>query len=89
MINTEKTVNDKAVSYEILEDGYEIYLDGQIWIRQRGLYSKPMDKEKSFEENCLMQIEELTAGPEPIDITQSEEYMAGYDQAVLDMMEVE
>lgn len=66
MTTTEKTVNGQALSYEIFEDGYDIYLDGQPWISQRGQYSKPMDQSKSFEENCLLQIEELTiVPPEP------------------------
>ena len=52
------------LSYEILSDGYEIYLDNVLWITQRGEYAKPMDKDKSFEENCLLQIEELTVVPE-------------------------
>lgn len=65
MINTEKTVNGQALSYEIGTDGYDIYLEGKIWITQHGKYGKPVDKTKSYEANCLAQIEELTAVPEP------------------------
>lgn len=86
MINTDKTIDGKAISYEIFDDGYEIYLDKVLWITQRGEYSKPIDREKSFEENCLLQIEEITTIPKP---TESEEWQRGYDQAVLDMMEVQ
>ena len=86
MTNTEKTINGQAISYEIFSDGYEIYLDGTIWIKQRGEYSKPIDKDKTYEENCLAQIEEITTVIEP---TPSEEYMAGYEQALLDLAEVE
>lgn len=60
MINTDKTINGQAIAYEIFEDGYEIYLDGTLWIKQRGQYGKPVDSAKSYEENCLAQIEELT-----------------------------
>ena len=60
MTNTDKTFAKQAISYEIFEDGYEIYLDGVLWIKQRGQYGKPIDKELSYEENCLAQIEELT-----------------------------
>ena len=60
MTNTDKTINGQAISYEIFSDGYEIYLDGTLWIKQRGEYSKPIDKVLSFEENCLAQIEEIT-----------------------------
>ena len=65
MINTDKTINEQAISYEIFEDGYEIYLDGTLWIKQRGEYSKPIDEAKSYEENCLAQIEEITTVTEP------------------------
>ena len=86
MTNTDKTINGQAIAYKILEDGYEIYLDGTLWIKQRGEYSKPIDKDKSFEENCIAQIEEITTVVEP---TLSDEYMAGYEQALLDLAEVE
>ena len=65
MTNTDKTINGQTILYEIFEDGYEIYLDGTLWIKQRGEYSKPIDKELSFEENCLAQIEEITIVVEP------------------------
>lgn len=65
MTNTNKTFNEQAISYEIFEDGYEIYLDGTLWIKQRGEYSKPTDKELSYEENCLAQIDEITTVIEP------------------------
>ena len=65
MKNTDKTFDGQVISYEIFEDGYEIYLDGTLWIKQRGEYSKPIDKDKSFEENCLAQIEEITTVVEP------------------------
>ena len=65
MTNTDKTINGQAIAYEIFEDGYEIYIDGTLWIKQRGEYSKPIDKELSYEENCLAQIEEITTVVEP------------------------
>ena len=65
MTNTDKTFAEQAISYEIFEDGYEIYLDGVLWIKQRGQYGKPIDKELSYEENCLAQIEEITTVIEP------------------------
>lgn len=68
MINTNKMFDNKPIAYEILSDGYEIYLDGKIWISQRGQYSKPVDKSLSYEENCLAQIEEITRPPEPANI---------------------
>lgn len=65
MTNTDKTINGQAISYEIFSDGYEIYLDGTLWIKQRGQYGKPVDSEKSYEENCLAQIEKITTVVEP------------------------
>ena len=65
MINTDKTINGQAISYEIFSDGYGIYLDGTLWIKQRGQYGKPVDSAKSYEENCLAQIEEITTVVKP------------------------
>ena len=65
MTNTDKTISGQAISYEIFDDGYEIYLDGTLWIKQRGQYGKPVDSAKSYEENCLAQIEEITTVVEP------------------------
>ena len=60
MMQTDKTYASKPIAYEILDDGYMIYLDGKPWIKQRGDYGKPMDASKSYEENCLLQIEDIT-----------------------------
>ena len=68
MIQTDKTYAGKPIAYEILDDGYMIYLDGKAWIKQRGTYGKPMDTSKTYEENCLLQIEDITAEPEANDI---------------------
>ena len=68
MIQTNKIYVGKPIAYEILDDGYMIYLDGKPWIKQRGDYGKPMDSSKSYEENCLLQIEDITAEPETGDI---------------------
>lgn len=64
MINTEKTFGNKSIAYEVLSDGYEIYLSGKLWISQRGQYGKPIFEEMTYEENCLAQIEEITAEPD-------------------------
>lgn len=64
-MTTDKTFAGKSISYQIFSDGYDIYLDGKPWISQRAPYDKPCDKAKSYEENCLAQIEELTREPEP------------------------
>ncbi len=64
MINTEKTFDNNSIAYEVLSDGYEIYLGGKLWISQRGQYGKPIFDGMTYKENCLAQIEEITAKPD-------------------------
>lgn len=52
---------NENISYEIVENGYKIYLDGKLWIEQLDEYSKPYDVNKSYEENCIMQLDDITA----------------------------
>ena len=59
IISTDKTVGNKQLSYEIFEDGYAIYLEGKIWITQRGQYSKPIDKTKSLETGIQVLVQKL------------------------------
>lgn len=66
IIQTDKTIDGKKISYEIFEDGYKIYLDEKPWISQLKPYDKPMDDSKSYEENCLVHIEELTMPVQPM-----------------------
>lgn len=62
MKQTEYKFNGQALSYEILEDGYNIYLDDSLWITQ----PEPHIPYPSlgYEGSCLKQIEELCA-PRP------------------------
>lgn len=66
-MNTNFKFNDKEISYNITDDGYDIYLDGELWIGQHGDLGKPIDSSKSYEENCLAQIEQACKPPEPVD----------------------
>lgn len=63
MIPTGKKYENKEISYEIFDDGYMIYLDTKPWVKQREPYGKPMDASKNYEENCLLQIEDITTEP--------------------------
>ena len=54
------TQYNENISYEILENGYKIYLDGKLWIEQLDGYAKPYDTAKTYEENCLLQLEDIT-----------------------------
>lgn len=47
------------LTYRIVENGYYIDLNGKPWFSQLGEYSKPYDKNKSYEENAEMQIADL------------------------------
>ena len=46
--------------YEVFNDGYDIYKDNALLISQREPYGKPIDNQLTFEENCLMQLENIT-----------------------------
>ena len=46
--------------YEVFNDGYDIYKDNVLLISQGEPYGKPIDNQLTFEENCLMQLENIT-----------------------------
>lgn len=83
--------------YEITDDGYWIYdRNSDLKIHQYEPYIP--DHSKSYEENAIAQIEELMKQPEPapepepepsVDPFDNPQYAAGYEQALLDMMEEE
>lgn len=73
-----KTFNGKKVGYSIKDDGYEIYLDGNLWITQLDQYARPIIPDGSYEENCLAQIEEICNPPEP-EPTEEEKLRADVD----------
>lgn len=70
------------ISYEIVENGYKIYLNGVLWITQYEPYGKPMDSSKSYEENCILQIEELTA---PVKPDMTEQRISDLEDAVIEL----
>ena len=47
------------ITYEILENGYRINLDGKLWIEQTEPFIP--NPSISYEENAIAQIEELVA----------------------------
>lgn len=79
--------------YVIEEDGYWIYdRNSDLAIHQYEPYIP--DHSKSYEENAIAQIEELMSPPEPGpeppgDPFGDPMYAAGYEQALLDMMDDE
>ena len=52
---------NEIYKYEVFNDGYDIYKDNALLISQREPYGKPIDNQLTFEENCLMQLENITA----------------------------
>lgn len=58
-------MNKERITYEILEDGYMLYLDGKPWIKQHAEHLfKP---ELSLKENAELHIEDICkeVKPEP------------------------
>ena len=60
MIETIYSIDNKQVSYEVTDNGYKVYLDGQQWIHQYEPYIP--NPSISYEENAIAQIEEIYNG---------------------------
>ena len=60
MKETNYSIDNKQISYEVTDNGYKIYLDGQQWIHQYEPYIP--NPSKSYEENAIAQIEEIYNG---------------------------
>ena len=54
------TKYNENLSYKIKDNGYEIYNDGKLWITQYEPYGKMFKDDGTYEENCLLQLEEIT-----------------------------
>ena len=50
-------MDKNSITYKILNNGYEIYLDGKLWVSQIEPYIPYPSL--SYEEGCLKQIEEI------------------------------
>ena len=77
----ERKKYDDTYSYEILEDGYQIYsinhMEGDSpYVVQRDPYGKVFLPDGTYEENCLKQLKQMTAPPAPPQPSQ-EELMRG------------
>lgn len=60
---TEYEFNNEKISYEICDDGYDIYLNNRIWVTQHEPYIPYPDL--GYEGSCLKQIEEICKVEEP------------------------
>ena len=63
MKTTEYKFNNETISYEITEDGYDIYLGDKKWVTQYEPYIPYPNL--SYEAGCLKQIEEICKVKEP------------------------
>lgn len=61
MKETNYKIDGKAISYLIEPNGYSIYLDNQLWMTQYDNCSKLFKADGTYEENCIMQIEDMVA----------------------------
>lgn len=82
-----KIVYNDEYSYEIFDDGYDIYYNDKRFITQRDPLSKLFVPNGTYEENALAHLEEIThpAPPEPTPI---DKVQANLDYLAL-MMDVE
>ena len=48
------------LSFRIVDNGYEIYRNGNLWITQYDQYSRLYKEDGSYRDNCLLQLEELS-----------------------------
>ena len=64
-IATNHKVNGQVISYEVVENGYNIYLGETLWITQPEPYIP--NRSLSYEENAIAQIEEIAKGFEEAD----------------------
>ena len=57
--------NDR-LSYKIVENGYEIYIDGKLVITQYKTEKEDLTHvykaDGTYEENCMLQLQDLEAG---------------------------
>ena len=60
MKTTNYSIDNKQISYEVTDNGYKIFLDGQLWIHQYEPYIP--NPSISYEENAIAQIEEIYNG---------------------------
>ena len=62
MKETNYSIDGQKLAYEELENGYMIYKGGTAWIHQTEPHIP--DKNLSYEENAIKQIEEIVASHE-------------------------
>ena len=47
------------ITYKVFDDGYDIYLNGELWITQRAPYDKMFVPDGTYEDNAKEQIKQI------------------------------
>lgn len=82
----------KRITYEVLDNGYIINLDGKPWIEQLEPYIPY--PELSYEESCLKQIEEIIKSNEEAEQKKQEqvslqEQITNLELAIVELYEAQ
>ena len=86
MKTTDYVINEQEVSYEVTDDGYDIYLGGNKWITQHEPYIPY--PQLGYEGSCLKQIEEIcnpTPSQEEVNL---EDRITSIEDMILEMSEI-
>lgn len=76
-------MNKDRITYEILEDGYMLFLDGKAWIKQHTEHV--FNPDKTLEENAVLHIEEIC---KPVEETPSkDEQIAQLQEQIAQLQE--
>ena len=68
------TKYNEKYSYDVKNNGYEIYINGELVITQYDQYSKIYVPSGTFEENAIAQIEDLAQSEEQEDMMDRMKY---------------
>lgn len=77
-----RIIYDDTYSYEVLPDGYDIYENDVKIITQHDPYGKVFKKNGTYEENAIIQLDQMTAPqpePEPVGPSEEEKLRADVD----------
>lgn len=82
---TDYIIKEQKVSYEVSDDGYDIYLDGRPWMVQHEPYIPY--PQLGYEGSCLKQIEDLCNPPAPPK-SAMEERVTSLEDMIIEMSEI-
>lgn len=62
VVNTDKTLNGKVLGYEVISNGYKLFLDGVAFISQPEPFANLFVANGTYEENALAHIDSIVEG---------------------------